>query len=53
MAGIERNLSIKLTQLGVNIDRATCVDNLRRILEPAQRHEFFVRLDMENTHTPR
>jgi len=48
-AGIERNLSIKLTQLGVNIDRATCVDNLRRILEPAQRHEFFVRLDMENT----
>ena len=48
-AGIERNLSIKLTQLGVNIDRATCVDNLRRILEPAQRHDFFVRLDMENT----
>ena len=49
MAGIERNLSIKLTQLGIDIDRATCVDNLRRILEPAQRQGFFVRIDMENS----
>lgn len=48
-ADIERNLSLKLTQLGVDIDRATCVDNLRRILDPAQRHGFFVRLDMENS----
>ena len=48
-SGIERNLSLKLTQLGVDIDRATCVDNLRRILEPAQRHGFFVRIDMENS----
>ncbi len=48
-SGIERNLSIKLTQLGVDIDRATCVDNLRRILDPAQRHDFFVRLDMEDS----
>jgi proline dehydrogenase len=48
-AGIERNLSLKLTQLGVDVDRATCVDNLRRILDPAQRHGFFVRIDMENS----
>ena len=48
-SGIERNLSIKLTQLGVDVDRATCVDNLRRILDPAQRHGFFVRIDMENS----
>ena len=48
-SGIERNLSLKLTQLGVDIDQATCVDNLRRILDPAQRHEFFVRIDMENS----
>lgn len=48
-SGIERNLSLKLTQLGVDIDRATCVDNLRRILEPAGRHGFFVRIDMENS----
>ena len=48
-SGIERNISLKLTQLGVGVDRATCVDNLRRILDPAQRHEFFVRIDMENS----
>ena len=48
-AGIERNISLKLTQLGASIDRATCVDNLRRILEPAARHGFFVRIDMENS----
>jgi proline dehydrogenase len=46
---IERNVSVKLTQLGLAIDRATCVDNMRRILEPARQHEFFVRIDMENS----
>ncbi len=48
-SGIERNISLKLTQLGLTIDKATCVDNLRRILEPAKRHEFFVRIDMESS----
>ena len=48
-AGIGRNVSVKLTQLGLTIDRATCVDNLRRILDAGARHEFFVRIDMENS----
>jgi proline dehydrogenase len=48
-ANIGRNISLKLTQLGLTIDRATCVDNLRRILDVAARHEFFVRIDMENS----
>jgi proline dehydrogenase len=48
-AGIERNISLKLTQLGLTIDRATCVDNLRRILDAAAAREFFVRVDMENS----
>ena len=48
-AGIGRNISLKLTQLGLTIDRATCVDNLRRILDVAGRHGFFVRIDMENS----
>lgn len=48
-AGIERNLSLKLTQLGLTIDRATCVDNLRRILDASAPHECFVRIDMENS----
>ena len=48
-SGVERNLSLKLTQLGLTIDRATCVDNLRRILDAARTHDFFVRIDMENS----
>jgi proline dehydrogenase len=48
-AGVERNISLKLTQLGVDVDRATCVDNLRRILDPGARDGFFVRIDMENS----
>jgi proline dehydrogenase len=51
-SGIERNISLKLTQLGLDVDRATAVDNMRRILEPADAHGFFVRIDMENSpHT--
>jgi len=48
-AGIGRNISLKLTQLGLDIDRATCVDNLRRILDAATPGGFFVRIDMENS----
>lgn len=48
-SGIGRNLSLKLTQLGLTIDRATCVDNLRRILDLAANNEFFVRIDMEDS----
>lgn len=48
-AGVERNLSLKLTQLGLTIDRATCVDNLRRILDVANTHHFFIRIDMEDS----
>jgi len=48
-SGIERNISLKLTQLGAGVDRATCIDNLRRILEAADRHQFFVRIDMESS----
>jgi proline dehydrogenase len=48
-AGIGRNISLKLTQLGLTVDRATSVDNLRRILDAAAKHDFFVRVDMENS----
>jgi proline dehydrogenase len=48
-SGIGRNVSLKLTQLGLTIDRATAVDNLRRILDASAAKEFFVRIDMENS----
>jgi proline dehydrogenase len=48
-AGISRNLSLKLTQLGLDIDRATAIDNLRRIVETANTADCFVRIDMESS----
>ena len=48
-SGVGRNISLKLTQLGLDVDRATTVDNLRRILDRAAPHEFFVRIDMESS----
>ena len=35
-AGIDRNISVKPTQLGLDIDQAVCVDNITRILELAR-----------------
>src|SRR5688572_12695387 len=48
-AGVERNLSLKLTQLGLDVDRAICIDNLRKILTAAAPCGFFVRIDMESS----
>ena len=48
-SGIERNLSLKLTQLGIDVDKASAVDNLRKILERAEPAGFFVRIDMESS----
>jgi proline dehydrogenase len=48
-SGIGRNISLKLTQLGLDVDRATCLDNLRRILDAAGSAGFFVRIDMEGS----
>ena len=51
-AGVARNLSLNLSQLGLAVDRATSIDNLRRVLDAAQHAGFFVRVDMENSdHT--
>jgi proline dehydrogenase len=48
-AGVERNISLKLTQLGLDVDRGSAVDNLRKILEVAEPAGFFVRIDMESS----
>jgi proline dehydrogenase len=48
-AGIGRNISLKLTQLGLDVDKASAIDNLRKILERADPAGFFVRIDMENS----
>jgi len=48
-SGIERNISLKLTQLGLDVDKAIAIDNLRKILGRAEPHGFFVRIDMESS----
>jgi proline dehydrogenase len=48
-AGIGRGISLKLTQLGLDVDKASAVDNLRKILARAEPAGFFVRIDMENS----
>jgi proline dehydrogenase len=49
LSGVERNISLKLTQLGLDVDKASAVDNLRKILERAEPAGFFIRIDMENS----
>jgi proline dehydrogenase len=48
-AGVGRNISLKLTQLGLDVDKASAIDNLRRVLDRAEPAGFFVRVDMENS----
>ena len=48
-AGVGRNISLKLTQLGLDVDKASTIDNFRKILERAEPAGFFVRIDMENS----
>lgn len=46
-ARADANVSVKLTQMGLDIDEALCVANLRAIV--AQAHGSFVRIDMEQS----
>ena len=48
--GLDRNVSVKLSQMGLGLDDAACRSNVRRILECAAEHGAFVRIDMED-HT--
>src|SRR5262249_53557848 len=49
LAGVESNVSVKLTQLGLDIDESYCRENTGRIIEAAKRHNNFVRIDMEDS----
>src|ERR687884_533180 len=48
--GIKSNVSIKLTQFGLEIDPELAYKNARRIVEDAARRGNFVRVDMEASH---
>jgi proline dehydrogenase len=46
--GLDPNVSIKLTQMGLDIDRDLCRASVSRILEAARSVDGFVRIDMED-----
>src|SRR5437016_6925277 len=48
--GIDSNVSIKLTQFGLEIDPELAYRNARRIVEEAVRRGNFVRVDMEGSN---
>ena len=47
--GVDPNISIKLSMLGLKIDEDFCLDNLRPLLSLAKEHHAFIRLDMEGS----
>lgn len=48
---LDSQLSLKVTSMGLDIDRDLCVRNLRRILDVAKAHGIFITLDAEDeTH---
>ena len=47
--GLRSNVSLKLTQMGLDIDRHYCLDNVARICERAAAGKNFVRIDMEGS----
>lgn len=50
--GLNSNVSLKLTQLGLDIRQELCIANLTKIVEHAAKTGNFVRIDMEDSaHT--
>ncbi|MGH2465521.1 MAG: proline dehydrogenase family protein [Candidatus Limnocylindrales bacterium] len=47
--GLDAHISIKPTQIGLDIDDATCRRNLRRALDVAVAEQVFIRIDMEES----
>ncbi len=51
---VERNISIKLTMLGLDVSEEFCEENVALLLEGARKVDGFVRIDMEGSkHTQR
>lgn len=48
--GLDRNVSVKLSQIGLELDSSLCVANLKKIAEAAEAIHGFVRVDMEGSN---
>jgi len=47
--GLDSNVSVKLTHLGLLLDEDRCYQNVKRVVEKAAEHGNFVRIDMEDS----
>src|SRR5687768_2723613 len=51
-SGVQCNASLKLTQMGLDVDPALCRRNVERIVAQAAQFDNFIRIDMEDSaHT--
>jgi len=50
-AGLDSNISVKLTGLGLELDYDLCHANLERVVREARDRDNFVRIDMEDSTT--
>ena len=48
-AGVDCNISLKLTSMGLNIDREICWSNFKMVLDIAKKSNNFIRIDMEDS----
>lgn len=48
-AEVDANISVKLSQLGLKLDREVCYRNLRQLVLRARAQDCFVRIDMEDS----
>src|SRR5947209_3876527 len=48
-AGVTSNISLKLTQMGLDLDGRLAGDNLRRVVDQAAQLDNFIRIDMESS----
>jgi proline dehydrogenase len=48
-SGLDAQISVKPTQLGLDLDRALCERNLDRLIARAEQHNNFVWIDMESS----
>jgi proline dehydrogenase len=49
--GLDSNISVKLTGLGLNLDHEFCRDNIAELVREAAKRHNFVRIDMEDSST--
>jgi proline dehydrogenase len=49
--GLDSNVSVKLTGLGLKLDHDLCRENLESVVREAARRDNFVRIDMEDSST--